>query len=99
MRPETLAPLLPAYCGAAAAIALKRWLQIDVTAYQAFLLPRLEQMRLLLKPTGTLYVHLDWHVVHYVKVMLDELFGYACRIRFGTKGCREHKRGHGGYGG
>jgi len=29
----------------------------------------------LLKPTGTLYVHLDWHVASYAKVVLDEIFG------------------------
>jgi DNA modification methylase len=29
----------------------------------------------LLHETGTLYVHLDWHVAHYVKLVLDELFG------------------------
>ncbi|MDM8004702.1 MAG: site-specific DNA-methyltransferase [Phycisphaerae bacterium] len=40
-----------------------------------FLRPRLEQMRRLLKPTGSLYLHLDWHAVHYTKVMLDEIFG------------------------
>ena len=45
-------------------------------AFLSFLGPRLTEMRRLLKPTGTLYVHLDWHAVHYVKVMLDELFGY-----------------------
>jgi len=44
--------------------------------YLDFLRPRLEQMRRLLKPSATLYVHLDWHAVHYVKVVLDELFGY-----------------------
>lgn len=44
--------------------------------YLAFLRPRIEEMRRLLKPTGLLFVHLDWHAVHYVKVMLDELFGY-----------------------
>jgi DNA modification methylase len=33
-------------------------------------------MRRLLKPAGSLYMHLDWHAVHYVKVLLDELFGY-----------------------
>lgn len=43
--------------------------------FLAFLQPRLEQMHRLLARTGTLYVHLDWHAVHYVKVMLDELFG------------------------
>ncbi len=45
-------------------------------SYKAFLRPRLEQMRRLLKPTGSLHLHLDWHAVHYAKVMLDELFGY-----------------------
>jgi adenine-specific DNA-methyltransferase len=29
----------------------------------------------LLHDTGSLYVHLDWHVVHYVKTILDEVFG------------------------
>jgi adenine-specific DNA-methyltransferase len=29
----------------------------------------------LLKPTGSIYVHLDWHVGHYAKVILDEVFG------------------------
>ncbi len=45
-------------------------------SYLAFLRPRVEEMRRLLKPTGTLYLHLDWHAVHYAKVMLDEIFGY-----------------------
>jgi site-specific DNA-methyltransferase (adenine-specific) len=43
--------------------------------YLHFLRPRLAQMRRLLTPTGAVYVHLDWRTVHYVKVMLDELFG------------------------
>ena len=30
----------------------------------------------LLKTNGSLYVHLDWHVGHYAKVILDEIFGY-----------------------
>lgn len=42
-----------------------------------WLVPRLAEMRRVLATTGTLYVHLDWHVVHYVKVALDELFGRA----------------------
>jgi adenine-specific DNA-methyltransferase len=32
-------------------------------------------LRELLAESGSLYVHLDWHVVHYAKVVLDELFG------------------------
>lgn len=43
--------------------------------FLAFLSPRFEQMHRLLKTSGTLYVHLDWRTVHYVKVMLDKIFG------------------------
>jgi len=37
---------------------------------------RLAQMHRLLKPTGSIYVHLDWHAVHYLKVAMDRIFGY-----------------------
>lgn len=48
----------------------------DGTAsYLAMITPRLILMRELLSPVGTIYVHLDWHVVSYVKVVLDEIFG------------------------
>jgi adenine-specific DNA-methyltransferase len=32
-------------------------------------------LRELLSESGTLYVHLDWHVGHYAKIILDEIFG------------------------
>lgn len=44
--------------------------------YLEFLQPRLEQMHRLLKTSGTLWLHLDWHAAHYVKVRLDGIFGY-----------------------
>ncbi len=47
-----------------------------VRAYLAFLEPRLREMRRLLRPTGSLYLHLDWHAAHYAKVLLDDVFGY-----------------------
>ena len=43
--------------------------------YLTFLEPRLLEMHRLLAPTGSLYVHLDWHAVHYAKVLLDGIFG------------------------
>jgi len=46
--------------------------------YLAFLEPRLHEARRLLDPTGTLYVHLDPREAHYVKLLLDELFGRDC---------------------
>jgi len=29
----------------------------------------------LLSPDGSIFVHLDWHAVHYIKVMMDNIFG------------------------
>jgi len=44
--------------------------------YLDFMVERLKEMHRLLKPTGSIYVHLDWHAVHYVKVEMDKIFGY-----------------------
>jgi DNA modification methylase len=44
-------------------------------SYLDMLYPRLQLMKRLLAPNGSIYVHLDWHVGHYVKVMMDEIFG------------------------
>ena len=44
--------------------------------YLIWLNARLYEMKRLLKPTGSIYVHLDWHAAHYVKCELDRLFGY-----------------------
>ena len=43
--------------------------------YLGMLKPRLEEMKRLLKDTGTIAVHLDWHAVHYVKLLMDYIFG------------------------
>jgi len=40
--------------------------------YETFLL-----LHQLLAQTGSLYVHLDWRVIHYAKVLLDEVFGFS----------------------
>src|SRR5205809_2967530 len=37
----------------------------------------LVMLRLLLAQDGSLYVHLDWRVAHYAKVVLDEVFGFT----------------------
>lgn len=43
--------------------------------YLIMLGTRFHFMRDLLTSDGALFVHLDWHAVHYVKVILDEIFG------------------------
>jgi DNA modification methylase len=43
--------------------------------YLAFLEPRLQRLRALLAPHGTLYFHIDYREAHYCKLLLDEVFG------------------------
>lgn len=43
--------------------------------YLRMICTRLLFMRDLLADDGTIWVHLDWHSVHYVKILLDEIFG------------------------
>jgi len=49
-----------------------------IASYLKYVYDRLVLMRELLAENGSIYVHLDWHVGHYVKVMMDQpdLFGY-----------------------
>ncbi len=44
-------------------------------SYLKMLYPRLVLMRELLSERGSIYVHIDWHVGAYVKVLLDDIFG------------------------
>jgi site-specific DNA-methyltransferase (adenine-specific) len=46
--------------------------------YLEFLEPRLCEFRRVLSVSGSLYVHLDYREVHYVKVLLDAIFGREC---------------------
>ncbi len=46
--------------------------------YLAFLEPRFREFQRVLKTTGSLYVHIDPREAHYVKVLLDEIFGRQC---------------------
>jgi site-specific DNA-methyltransferase (adenine-specific) len=43
--------------------------------YLAFLEPRLREARRILTPDGSLYFHIDYREVHYVKILLDGIFG------------------------
>ncbi len=51
-----------------------KWEQ-GISAYLKMLTARLYLMRDLLADTGLLWLHLDWHVVHYAKILMDEIFG------------------------
>jgi DNA modification methylase len=44
-------------------------------AYIEYMRPRCVELSRVLKKTGSFYYHCDWHASHYVKVMLDQIFG------------------------
>jgi DNA modification methylase len=46
-----------------------------IDSYLDMLYPRLQLAKRLLSGKGSIYIHLDWHVGHYVKLLLDEIFG------------------------
>jgi DNA modification methylase len=47
----------------------------DMLAYLSMMAPRLVELRRVLKPTGTLYLHCDPTSSHYLKLLLDSVFG------------------------
>lgn len=51
-----------------------RW-QDGLGDYLSRMLEQLELFRALLSPRGTIFVHCDWHVSHYLRCLLDEVFG------------------------
>jgi site-specific DNA-methyltransferase (adenine-specific) len=52
----------------------------DHDDYLGFLEPRLREIHRLLAEDGTLYLHLDYREAHYVKVLLDGIFGRDCFV-------------------
>ena len=57
-------------------IAYKDTWKDGLDSYLSMMRDRLELLKRLLAPTGSIYVHCDWHAGHYLKVMMDEVFGY-----------------------
>jgi adenine specific DNA methylase Mod len=47
----------------------------DFDSYLQMLYERIGIMKKLLSKQGLLFVHLDWHASHYVRIILDEIFG------------------------
>ncbi|MEW6489922.1 MAG: DNA methyltransferase [Thermodesulfobacteriota bacterium] len=48
--------------------------------FLAFLEPRLLEAHRILKPTGSLFLHIDYREVHYCRVLLDAIFGRECLV-------------------
>ena len=63
---------------AQALIAFRTFLgDSDMLAYLAMMAPRLMELRRVLKPAGSLYLHCDPTASHYLKMLLDSIFGVA----------------------
>src|ERR1700686_3758331 len=74
----------------------------STAAYIDFMRPRCVELARVLKPTGSFYYHCDWPASHYVKVMLDQIFGENCFQneivwRRTTAHADTHGVGHGHY--
>ena len=52
--------------------------KVPMTAYLVNMAARLTKLRRILKPAGSLYLHCDPTAGHYLKVMLDAIFGTKC---------------------
>jgi len=51
-----------------------RW-EGGITVYVDWIKGRIKELHRVLKPTGSLFLHCDWHASHYLRIMLDEIFG------------------------
>jgi len=49
-----------------------------IDSFLDMIYPRLQLMKRLLSKDGSIFIHLDPSVGHYVKILLDEIFGYDC---------------------
>ena len=67
--PEKLADLLQ---------AMRAFLgQSDMMAYLSMMAPRIAELHRVLKPTGSIYLHCDPTASHYLKLLMDSIFGHA----------------------
>ncbi len=51
--------------------------EFTLEEYLSFLKPRIKLMHSLLSVKGSLYLHIDYKIGHYVKVLLDDIFGIS----------------------
>lgn len=47
----------------------------DKEKYLNWMYENLVAIKSILSETGSIYLHLDWHIGHYVKILMDEVFG------------------------
>lgn len=74
----------------------------DKEKYLNWMYENLVAIRSVMSENASIYVHLDWHIGHYVKIILDEVFGEDCFINEivwcyngpGSPGMKQYNRKH-----
>lgn len=74
----------------------------DKEKYLNWMYENLVAIKSIMSDTASIYVHLDWHIGHYVKILLDEIFGEDnfrneivwCYYGPGSPGMRQFNRKH-----
>ena len=74
----------------------------DKEKYLNWMYENLMAIKSVMSETASIYVHLDWHIGHYVKILLDEIFGEDnfineivwCYSGPGSPGMRQFNRKH-----
>ena len=68
---------------------------------EAHYLPRLKEMHRVLKSTGSIYLHMDWRISHWVRCIMDDIFGHKnfrneiiWKYGLGGSGNREFAKKH-----
>ena len=56
----------------------------DKEKYLNWMYENLMAIKSVMSENASIYVHIDWHIGHYVKILLDEVFGG--RVRLGKNG-------------
>ena len=52
----------------------------DKERYLNWMYENLMAIKSVMSDEASIYVHLDWHIGHYVKILLDEIFGEDCFV-------------------
>lgn len=76
--------------------------QGGIHVYVDWMRERVMELHRILKPTGSLFLHCDWHAAHQLRVMLDDVFGAErfrneiiwCYTGPGSPGMRQFNRKH-----
>lgn len=74
----------------------------DKEKYLNWMYENLMAIRSVMSESASIYVHLDWHIGHYVKILLDEIFGEDCFVNEivwcyngpGSPGMKQYNRKH-----